>query len=336
MAEHESIQDRIAAVAAGLGGRVGVAARNLSSGAAVYVAADERYPMASCFKIPVMVEVMRQVDAGALRLDDRLTLSEADKSPGSLLIHLHEGLRPTVRDLLYLMITLSDNTATDMLWRHVGLGTVNATMSELGLQSIDCFMPNREYFLIEAGAGDDWKGLTGPDIVARWRELEARGELEDALARVLEEHARLTGSGYQRLYDDRWGTDESLGYDDAFTVDQALDNLGSPRDMAELLAMIVEYRCASAPSCRLMLEIMSRQEWREKIPAGLPPGVWVANKTGGVAGTSNDAAVLRTPSGAPVVMVVYCKGLDQEQKRRAPAAIAAIAAELYDHLGEPA
>ena len=58
---------------------------------------------------------------GRLRLDDRLTLPEADKSPGSTLIHCHEGLRPRVRDLLYLMITLSDNTAADMLWRLVGL-----------------------------------------------------------------------------------------------------------------------------------------------------------------------------------------------------------------------
>ena len=44
-----------------------------------------------------------------------------------------------------------------------------------------------------------------------------------------------------------------------------------------------------------MIEIMSRQEWRDKIPAGLPPGV-VANKTGGVTGTRNDAAIVYTPS----------------------------------------
>ena len=106
--------------------------------------------------------------------------------------------------------------------------------------------------------------------------------------------------------------------------------------MAELLAMIVESRCASAPSCRLMIEIMSRQAWRDKIPAGLPPGLRVANKTGGVAGTSNDAAIVYTPSGAPIVMVVYWKGLSRPATERAAAAIAAIATELYEHLGEPA
>ena len=85
MAGTERVHDRIAAISSELGGTVGVAARNLASQASVCVNADELFPMASCFKIPIMVEVMRRVDAGVLRLDDRLTLSEADKSPGSTL-----------------------------------------------------------------------------------------------------------------------------------------------------------------------------------------------------------------------------------------------------------
>jgi len=330
------VQENIAAVAARLGGTVGVAAHNLASGAEAHYNADDLYPMASCFKIPVMVEVMRRVDTGSLRLDDRLTLTEADKSPGSTLIHCHEGLRPSVRDLLYLMITLSDNTATDMLWRLVGLGSVNETMRGFGLETIDCFMPDRECFLIESGAGEEWTGLSGPEIVARWRELEARGEYEEALRRVLEENARLSGAGFLHLYERRWGRDESLGYDDSFAVDQALDNMGSPRDMAALLAMIVQHQCASAPSCRLMVEVLAQQEWREKIPAGLPDGLLVANKTGGVSGTSNDVAIVFTPGGAPLVMVVFWKGLTYAAKQQADAAIAEIAAVLYEHLGEPA
>ena len=335
MLDAADVHESVSTIAARLGGLVGVAARNLASQATVEVNAGDLFPLASCFKIPIMVEVMRRVDAGALRLDDRLTLAEADKSPGSTLIHCHAGLRPSVRDLLYLMITLSDNTATDMLFRLVGLDSVNVTMRALGLETIDCTVPNREYFLIESGAGAEWRGLTGAEIVARWREIEARGERAEAFARVLEENARLSGAGFLHLYQRRWGLDESLGYEDAYAVDQALDNQGSPRDVAELLAMIAENRCASPPSCRLMLRIMSQQEWREKIPAGLPEGLLVVNKTGGVSGTSNDAAIVYTPSGAPIVMVVFWKGLGRAQKDRAGAAIAAIAGVLYEHLGEP-
>ncbi len=336
MSDPRDVHDRLAAVTARLGGTLGVAARNLASGAEVHVAADELFPMASCFKIPVMVEVMRQVDAGELHLDDRLTLTEADKSPGSTLIHCHHGLRPSVRDLLYLMITLSDNTATDMLWRLVGLRSVNETMRRLCLETIDCRIPNREYFLIECGAGDEWAGLSGREIVTHWQEIEASGGYEEALRLVLEENARLSGAGFQHLYQRRWGRDESRGYEDSFVVDQALDNRCSPRDMARLLAMLAQNRCASAPSCRLMLEVMTQQEWREKIPAGLPQGLRVANKTGGVSGTSNDAAIVFTPTGAPVVMVVFWKSLDQQAKECADEAIAAVAGLLYEHVGEPA
>ncbi len=336
MTDPRGVHESVATIAAQLGGSVGVAARNLATGAEIRLNADDLFPMASCFKIPVMVAVMRQVDAGVLRLDDRLTLTEADKSPGSTLIHCHAGLRLSVRDLLYLMITLSDNTATDMLWRLVGLGSVNQVMHGLGLETIDCLMPNREYFLIESGAGDEWAGLSGPEIVSRWREIEARGEREAAFSRVLEENARLSGAGFRHLYERRWGRSESLGYDDSFAVDQALDNQGSPHEMAELLAMIAQSRCASAPSCRLMIEVLAQQEWREKIPAGLPAGLFVANKTGGVSGTSNDAAIVYAPDGAPLIMVVFWKGLSYAAEGRANLAIAKIAAVLYEHLGEPA
>jgi len=56
----------------------------------------------------------------------------------------------------------------------------------------------------------------------------------------------------------------------------------------------------------------------------------------GFSGTSNDAAIVHTPSGAPIVMVVYCKSLSFGAKERASQAIAGIAAELYEHLGEMA
>jgi len=333
-AAEQQVPEDILHAAADLGGTVGVAARNLVTGDTVLLNADETFPMASVFKIPVMVEVMRQVDANTIALDERIILQEDDKSPGSTLIYCHAGLQPTVRDLLYLMITLSDNTATDMLWRRVGLERVNETMRALGLQSIDCFMPGREFFLLELGMGSDWVGLDGPQIVARWRELDTGPEARrHVYGRLLDEHRHLTGAEFVRLYDERWGLDGTKDYEDSLAVDQALDNPGSPQDMMELLAMIAESRCASPPSCRLMVEILMRQEWRDKIPAGLPPGTRVGNKTGGVAGTSNDAALFYLPDGAPVSLAVFCKGLSTEQTESAPAAIAAIARAVWTRFG---
>ena len=317
----------------GPGAAVGVAARHLVTGQEIHLDADGLYPLASVFKAPLMVAVMRRVDANLLDLDERIILREDDKSPGQggILSYCHAGLQPTVRDLLYFMITQSDNTATDMLWRHIGLEAIDDAMRDLGLPSIACTMPNREFFLIEAGLGSDWAGLTGTEIVARWRAIDTGAEARRAaFARLLGEHAHLSGAEFTRLYDQRWGFSEELNHDDARTIDQALDNVGSPRDVAELLAMIAEDRCASPPSCRLMMEILTRQEWRQRIPAGLPAGLRIGNKTGSVAGTINDAAVVTLPSGGAYVLVVFCKGLDDDQTQRAEATVANIARCVHE------
>jgi beta-lactamase class A len=95
---------------------------------------DRKFSAASTVKIPIMVEVYRQVDAGRRALDDRVALTEGDKADGSgVLLHLHSGLELTLGDLIYLMISISDNTATNLLLRLAGMEAVNRTMLELGM-----------------------------------------------------------------------------------------------------------------------------------------------------------------------------------------------------------
>ena len=89
---------------------------------------------ASTVKIPVMVEIFRQIEQGELDHTDVIVLSDDDRVPGSgVLTHLHEGLELTLDDLLYLMISISDNSATNMLVELVGLEAINATMRDLSM-----------------------------------------------------------------------------------------------------------------------------------------------------------------------------------------------------------
>lgn len=94
--------------------------------------------MASVFKIPVMVEAFRQQGEGRFSLDDRWELHDEDKATGGgVLTRLAPGLRLTVRDLVTLMIIISDNTATDMLVRRLGTERITATMRALGLRQAE-------------------------------------------------------------------------------------------------------------------------------------------------------------------------------------------------------
>ena len=93
---------------------------------------SRQFKAASCVKIPLMVEIYRQVDRGERKLDDTFVLRDSEKAVGSgVMLHLHDGIEMTVNDLLYLMISISDNTATNVLIDMAGMENVNAVMREL-------------------------------------------------------------------------------------------------------------------------------------------------------------------------------------------------------------
>jgi beta-lactamase class A len=108
---------------------------DLSTGYHVGYNAAAAMPAASTIKVPVMVEVFRQLEGGRFDMDRHVTLLASDKDYGSGdLCDEPVGSTFTVDVLLSKMIDISDNTATNMLIRLVGLRSINRTMAELGLQ----------------------------------------------------------------------------------------------------------------------------------------------------------------------------------------------------------
>lgn len=97
--------------------------------------ADVQVPAASTAKIAIMVEVFRQLERGALGHEDLYRVDAHAHARGSgVLRFMHDGLRLTTDDLVYLMMAISDNTATNLLIERVGMHNINATMRELGMR----------------------------------------------------------------------------------------------------------------------------------------------------------------------------------------------------------
>ena len=116
-------------------GHVGIAIEDLATGMTSGINASESLPAASTIKIPVMVEVFKQMEAGSLGLATIVHLEARDKDYGwGDLADARLGTARSVKALLWAMITQSDNTATNMLIRMVGRTHINATMSALGLR----------------------------------------------------------------------------------------------------------------------------------------------------------------------------------------------------------
>lgn len=113
--------------------RIGVAVQ-APNGDRFSLRGDERFISASTIKIPIMVEIYRQIDRGNLSLDDTFSLTKEDICPGSgVLLQLHPGIELTLRDIVYLMMSISDNTATNMLIDLAGMENVNEAIASLGM-----------------------------------------------------------------------------------------------------------------------------------------------------------------------------------------------------------
>jgi beta-lactamase class A len=91
------------------------------------------------------------------------------------------------------------------------------------------------------------------------------------------------------------------------------NNTTTARDLGVLFAALADGRAASPASGREMLDILGRQQFKEGIPAGLPPGTLVEHKTGWIGEVVyHDAAIVRPQDGAPYVLVVLTGGIKED------------------------
>ncbi len=166
-------------------GVVGYAVHNLETGERLTRRGDETFSTASLIKVPILVTVYDLVERGRLSLDDRLTVLAIDKVPGSgLLQHLHDGAEITVRDAAWLMTTISDNTATNLLLDRIIIRRVWEKMEALGLMNTKV---HSKSFLRSSSVAMDSSakyglGVTTPNEMARLFELIAGGKTVSASA----------------------------------------------------------------------------------------------------------------------------------------------------------
>jgi len=130
----DDLRRNLERIAATHDGVTGISVRNLATGESLSIRGDEKYPSASLIKVPILVTLLDQVHQGRMRLDEPSTMIARDQVGGSGVIkHLHSGSIFTLEDLAWLMITLSDNTATNLLLDKLDIATVGEKMDALGL-----------------------------------------------------------------------------------------------------------------------------------------------------------------------------------------------------------
>jgi len=181
------LQSNIERITRSINAKWGIYIKCIETGEEIAINADETMDTMSVIKIPLMVEVFRQIEAKKFSLTDRVTLKESEKRPGTGIIRsLDPGAILTIKDLITLMIIVSDNSATDMLFEKVG-GTepVNKLMQSYGLNTIKATGPSDNWFKALRAEPDAWKfhtegktpyGLSSSKDMGRLLEKIQRGE----------------------------------------------------------------------------------------------------------------------------------------------------------------
>ena len=276
----ERLKNQIEGLIRSVEGEVGVAAKHVETGEEITVNGDMYFPMASVFKVPVLVEVMAQINEGRFTLDDEIRIQKTDQHLGSgFLSDLDApGITLSVRNLINLMMMISDNSATDILLTKVGAENVNNRLRSFGLERITVDRTCQHLIMDAIGMDyEKYKGLPLDDVVKALRKERQENP-------VAHEQA-------------------------AAKFSKVIKDQSSPQAMNRLLELIFKKEILDEAGCDFILSVMLKcQTGQRRLKGDLPRSIQVAHKTGTIGGTVNNAGIIYLPDDlGHVVITVFTK-----------------------------
>ncbi len=298
---NDALIKHLEAITSPLVGRLGVAAQLVGSGEVIAVNGDEDFPMASIYKIPAAIAVLKKVEAGGLSLDRTVELKANDIVAGDNLIaknFVHPGIHLSIANLIEVMITVSDNSATDKIFELAGgPAAITASMRTLSISRMRIDRNTKDLMT-------DMLDMKGPGTAA-------------AVADFVRENPRAAVKF------------ASLSKDPAYEADPR--DQSTPLAMLDLLTQIDSAKAVGGTSRDFLLASMSRTSTGAgRIKALLPRGTPVAHKTGTSSGVANDVGFVTLPDGRRFAIVIFTKSSDTPPSDR-DRAVAEVARTLYDY-----
>ena len=297
--EGQSVAAAIERIATKLAGRIGFAAQEIGGKEVIAFNGDETFAMASTYKVAIATAILDRVDRGELRLDQMVEITPDMMMIGDAALSdtfVHPGLQLSMANLIEVMITESDNTATDTLMGLAGgPAAVTENLRRLGITD----------FRVDRTTGEiigEFYGLPGPATMKVATEaFKTRPELATALG------------------------DRNLDFE-ADPRDQA-----TPLAMLKLLLAIDSGTAMSPKSRDFLLGVMARtRTGAGRLKGLLPRGTPVAHKTGTIGGVANDVGYITLPDGRRIAIAVFTKSSETSEPDR-DRAIAEVARSLYDY-----
>jgi len=311
-------------------GQLGLYLKHVESGKELLIDADKIFPLASVFKLGVMVETFRQVEEGSISLDERIELETRHYCIGEgVLQYMQPGLKPTVRDLLALMIIATDNTASEMLWKRIGIQRVNMLMRELGLARTSIYIPYRESFLMSMGVGP-MKDLPIPEAARKWKGMSDIERMK-ALNETEREASNLSVEDFRSKYETIYGKRAEKKLKAQRVYDEVFDNIGTPREIGMLLEKILKNEVVSPDACKQMMRLLLGQKDEMAMSYLLSPDILVALKSGWSSASITNAGIIFLSQNSHVILCTFFKRIEEGNLEKALEAEAKIARLVYEY-----
>ncbi len=284
---------------------IGVSALHLPSGRRVQVNADQTFPLASTYKVPMAAYALHLVSHGELHLDQLIEVEPEDLVISSPITRLfpHPGIQLSLLNLMEATLIQSDNTATDVLLRTIGGG--QAVTTWLKASGIDGMRVDR----------------STADLI---RDYMAMPKSADSMAVQYQEYQ---ARNFDQLEEADW-----IDLYDALLADPR--DQGTPDAMVTLLAGLWQDSYLNADHGETLREIMARCLTGSARLSGRMPvqQLPLAHKTGTLGGTVNDVGVISLPDDrGSVVIAVYTRGTSTFDSEAGERAIAEVSRTLYDY-----
>ena len=297
-----SLQSELENIRRQFHGEMSIYMKNMASGEEIALDSDTTYETFSVIKLAIAAELMHQVESGKFSLSDRIALDAGNERLASgVLYTMDPGLTPTVKDLLTLMIIISDNEATDALGDKVGRANVTTYMHSLGLEKTSIQFSDLDWDRTWLGTLDPtYRNATGDQTVNFPFDKYSEDQVHQAFGHTI--------------------------YDAGIYFGHS-----TAAEIGRLLEMMVSGKLVSKQASDLILSIMEKQQVNDRFPVYLR-NVRIAHKTGdGQPFIANDAGVIWV-NGQPVVLVVFT-GHHRGQTAALHDQIARVAALVVRHYG---
>lgn len=287
--------------------KTGIFVKHLTTGEVAEVRAEQAFSSASVIKLAVMARAYQMVDAGELKLNDRVEIHRSDLRDGSGVLQYHDiGLQPTIRDLITQMVITSDNTATDLMTLKVG-----------GVEQLNAWLAKSDYHHIRmVGRGYEYRrkllGLLDPRFATLSPEETTAlqyASQDDPLFGLFQPLFTGERAKWVDIVRDRENRKRLAVSRNQLTVEDRSYWLGdmNPRETGRLLEAIERNTIASKESCEAMRTAMRRQQaGARRLPHFLD--VPVAHKTGDSAVIANDVGMVYARSGT-IVIAFFVNGV---------------------------